>query len=131
MRKKAYPCSPAKRKDIEENIKELLELGVLEELDHTPRDAIISPVIIQYQGSKARMCGDFRALNDHPLADIYAMPRTDQVIHGIRGATQIAVLDGFKGYHQFRNTERASNYLIIITYLFKKDLIILNKIDIR
>lgn len=49
LQKTAYPCSPAKRTDIENYIKELLKLGVLEELDHTPRNAIISSVIIQYQ----------------------------------------------------------------------------------
>jgi hypothetical protein len=116
LRKKAYPCSPQKRKDIETNIKELLDLGVLEELDHTPRECVISPVIIQYQNGKARMCGDFRSLNDFTVSDIYGMPRTDAILHGVRGATRISLLDGFKGYHQFKCTERASNYLIIITH---------------
>ena len=64
LRKKAYPASPRRKKDIEANIKELLALGIIEPVEYTPRNAIVSHVLIQYQNNKARLCGDFRALND-------------------------------------------------------------------
>ena len=63
-------------------------MGVIEPVDVTPRGAVISPVIIQEQGNKKRMCGDFRALNDHTVSDIYAIPRVDIVIHGITWGPQ-------------------------------------------
>ena len=117
LQKKAYPASPKRRKDIEESIKDLLSLGVLEEVEGTPHGAVVSPVIIQYQGEKARMCGDFRALNDYTVSDIYAIPRIDSVIHNIQGARRISVLDAVKGYHQLTNSKRACNYLHIITHM--------------
>lgn len=45
------------------------------------------------------MCGDFRALNDHTIADIYAMPHIDGILHNLKGAARVAVLDAFKGYY--------------------------------
>lgn len=116
LQKKAYPASPQRKKDIEDNIQELLSLGVLKEVDSTPRGAVVSPVIIQYQNGKARMCGDFRALNDYTVSDIYAIPRIDAVIHSIQGAQRISVLDGVKGYHQVRCSTRAQQFLLIITH---------------
>ena len=116
LQKKAYPASPQRKKDIEANIKELLALGVIEPVEYTPRNAIVSPVLIQYQNNKARLCGDFRALNDYTVTDVYAIPRMDSVLHNLQGATRISVLDGVKGYHQLRCTDKASNYLHIITH---------------
>ena len=116
LQKKAYPASPQRRKDIEANISELLALGVIVPVDSTPKNAIVSPVLIQYQNGKARLCGDFRSLNDYPVSDIYAIPRIDTVLHGLKGAKGISVLDGVKGYHQMKNSARASNYLHIITH---------------
>ena len=62
LQKEAYPASPQRKKDIEANIQELLALGVIEPVEYTPRDAIISPVLTQYQNDKARLFGDFRSL---------------------------------------------------------------------
>ena len=116
LQKKAYPASPQRKKDIEANIQELLALGVIEPVECTPKDAIVSPVLIKYQNDKARLCGDFRSLNDYTVSDIYSIPRIDAVIHGLKGATRISVLNEVKGYHQMRCTDRASNYLHIITH---------------
>ena len=98
LQKKAYPSSPQRKKDIEANIEKLLALGVIEPVVFTPKDAIVSPVLIQYQNNKARLCGDFRSLNDYTVSDIYSIPRIDAVIHGLKGATRISLLDGVKGY---------------------------------
>lgn len=116
LQKKAYPASPQRKKDIEANLKELLDHGVIEPVEFTPRNAIVSPVFVGYQGDKARLCGDFRALNDYNVSDIYAIPQIDSVLHNLKGAKRISVLDGVKGYHQLCCTDRASNYLHIITH---------------
>ena len=47
LQKKAYPASPQRKKDIEANIHELLALGVIEPVESTPKDAIVSPVLIK------------------------------------------------------------------------------------
>ena len=116
LQKKAYPASPQRKKDIEAKIKELLALGVIEPVEYIPRNAIVSPVLIQYQNNKAMLCGDLRALNDYTVTDVYAIPRMDSVLHNLQVAIRISVLDGVKGYHQLRCTDKASNYLHIITH---------------
>ena len=91
LQKKAYPASPQRRKEIEANISELLALGVIVPVDSTPRNAIVSPVLIQYQNGKARLCGDCRSLNDYTVSDIYAIPRIDTVLHGLKGAKKTSL----------------------------------------
>ena len=116
LQKKVYPASPQGKKDIEANLKELLDHGVIEPVELTPRNAIVSPVLVVYQGYKGRLFGDFRALNYYTVSDIYAIPRIYSFFHNLKGATRISVLDGVKGHHQLCCSDRASNYLHIITH---------------
>ena len=80
LKKKPYPASPRVRKDLEEHVATLVEMGVLKKIAEVDEGLVITPVIVAYHNGKSRMCGDFRALNTYTVNDSYPMPRIDHSI---------------------------------------------------
>ncbi|MBW0542761.1 hypothetical protein O181_082476 [Austropuccinia psidii MF-1] len=75
LRRPAYPASPKSRKALENNIKELLDLGVTKKAGHNEEVEITTPVIVAWNNGKSRMVGDFRALNTYNVPDRYPIPK--------------------------------------------------------
>ncbi|MBW0537926.1 hypothetical protein O181_077641 [Austropuccinia psidii MF-1] len=75
LRRPAYPASPKSRKALENNIKELLALGVTKKVGHNEEVEITTPVIVAWNNGKSRMVGDFRALNTYNVPDRYPIPK--------------------------------------------------------
>ncbi|QRW24333.1 hypothetical protein RhiXN_10657 [Rhizoctonia solani] len=66
-----YHASPAKREVIDKQIEEWLKLGVIE----PSKSAWGFPVIVVYRNSKARLCVDYRRLNEVAVPDEYPLPK--------------------------------------------------------
>ena len=104
VRLRPYRIPEAKRATISEEVKKMLELGVIEE----SHSAWSSPIVlIPKPDGTERFCNDFRKLNEISNFDAYPMPRVDELMERLGPARFISTLDLTKGYWQVPLTEAA------------------------
>ncbi|KAJ9518014.1 hypothetical protein QJQ45_004306 [Haematococcus lacustris] len=96
-----YRMSPAELAEVEKQIKELLALGLIEP-SSSPYGAPV--LFVTKADGSLRMCIDYRALNKVTIKNKYPLPRIDQLIDRLHGATVFSSLDLQSGYHQIRIT---------------------------
>nr|XP_040058772.1 uncharacterized protein LOC120834693 isoform X2 [Gasterosteus aculeatus aculeatus] len=104
VRLRPYRIPEAKRETIKEEVRRMLEMGVIEE----SHSAWSSPIVLtpKPDGSE-RFCNDFRKLNEISKFDAYPMPRVDELIERLGPARFVSTLDLTKGYWQVPLTETA------------------------
>lgn len=94
-----YRYSPRELQEMETQITELLRLGLIEPCN-SPWG---SPVLfVPKKGGKLRMCFDGRWLNKVTVRHAYPLPRVDDLLDRLHGATCFSGLDLMSGYHQIR-----------------------------
>ncbi|KAJ9523325.1 hypothetical protein QJQ45_005365 [Haematococcus lacustris] len=96
-----YRMSPAELAEVEKQIKELLALGLIEP-SSSPYGAPV--LFVTKADGSLRMCIDYRAFNKVTIKNKYPLPRIDQLIDRLHGATVFSSLDLQSGYHQIRIT---------------------------
>uniref|UniRef100_A0A803JM67 Gypsy retrotransposon integrase-like protein 1 n=1 Tax=Xenopus tropicalis TaxID=8364 RepID=A0A803JM67_XENTR len=101
---KPYRVPEARREAISQEVKKMLELGVIEE-SHSDWSSPI--VLIPKPDGSWRFCNDFRKLNTVSKFDAYPMPRVDELIERLGTARYLTTLDLTKGYWQIPLTDRA------------------------
>ena len=90
--KKPYRCSILDQKEIEYQIKELLKAGLIEE----SCSPFASPVTLAYkreEGTRTRMCIDFRELNKLLISEPQPFPLIEEIIAKTRDAEWFSTLD--------------------------------------
>ncbi|KAF9761100.1 Retrovirus-related Pol polyprotein from transposon [Nosema granulosis] len=95
-------CRPGRvpinfEKSVEEEVRKNLEMGIISESE-SPWNSRIVPVT-KKDGS-LRMCIDFRPLNKITIKDRYPIPRIDEILDLLSGATIFTTLDATSGYYQ-------------------------------
>ncbi|MBW0487653.1 hypothetical protein O181_027368 [Austropuccinia psidii MF-1] len=98
LRRPPYPASMGTRKEIEKQIKELLEIDVIRRIGHKEVVKITTSVLITWNDGKYRFCGDFRALNNYKKADRYPIPRIPHALEKLAKANYITKMDCMKGF---------------------------------
>ena len=96
---KMYRLSWAERQELERQIKELLAKGWIQP-STSPYGAPVLFVRKKYGGF--RMCVDYRALNKQTVRNNYPLPRIDDMLDSLSGATCFSCLDLQQAYHQVR-----------------------------
>ncbi|GJP42730.1 hypothetical protein CLOM_g2266 [Closterium sp. NIES-68] len=92
-----YRLSPTTLIDIKKQIEYLLENGLIRP-STSPYSA---PVLFTPKSDGSlRMCIDYRALNKQNIINKYPIPRIDDVLDQLRGATVLSKLDLRSGYWQ-------------------------------
>jgi hypothetical protein len=96
--KPPYRQSPREREAMYETITELLEKRFIEP-STSPFGA---PIIFvkKPRSDKLRMCVDYRALNKLTIKNRYPLPRIDDLLDKIQGASTFTALDLSGAYHQ-------------------------------
>lgn len=92
-----YPRSDAERKDINKQIEEMIDQGVV----RPSFSPWASPIVLvaKPDGSK-RMCVDLRKVNAITKKDVYPLPNVDIILSSLRGSSYFTALDMNSGYWQ-------------------------------
>lgn len=97
VHKVPYRVSPKQREIIEEQVKEMLKYGIIQESS----SSYASPVVlVDKPEGPPRFCIDYRALNKKIRSDSYPIPRVDDLLSCLQGAQYFADLDMNSGYWQ-------------------------------
>jgi len=92
-----YRSGPHRRREIEKQVKKMLELGVIE-----PSDATWSfPVVfVPKPGGHCRFCADYRRLNERTVKTFYLIRRMDDCLDSLGDTTVFSALHCNAGYWQ-------------------------------
>ena len=96
-----YRLSPFEQDEVKAQVTGLLSKGWIEP-SSSPFGAPI--LFVKKKDGTLRMCIDFRALNKVTIKNRYALPRIDDLLAQLHGATVFTSLDLAQGYHQIRIT---------------------------
>ena len=98
----AYRMSPKEKDCAEEMVSHLIQKGWVRP-SHSPYS---SPILfVQKKDTSLRMCVDYRALNKQTIKDRYPLPRIDDLLDKLLGASIFSSLDLQSGYHQIKITD--------------------------
>ncbi|XP_052855308.1 uncharacterized protein K02A2.6-like [Drosophila gunungcola] len=97
VKQRYYPRNPKQQAVINEQVDELLALGLIEP-SHSPYSAPV--VLVKKKNNEWRMCVDYRLLNERTEQDAYPVPRMDFILNQLRKAKFISTLDLKSGYWQ-------------------------------
>uniref|UniRef100_A0A3B1KDF6 Gypsy retrotransposon integrase-like protein 1 n=1 Tax=Astyanax mexicanus TaxID=7994 RepID=A0A3B1KDF6_ASTMX len=97
VRQRPYRLPEARRKAVEEEVRKMLQLQVIEP-SASPWSSPI--VLVPKPDGSWRFCNDFRRLNSISRFDSYPMPRVDDLIDRLGKARYVSTLDLTKGYWQ-------------------------------
>lgn len=97
-----FRYSPAEQEEMKRQVTALLKRGVLE-VSSSPFGAPV--LFVKKKSGELRMCVDYRALNKITVKNRYPLPRVDDLLDRLQGATVFSSLDLTSGYHQIRLSE--------------------------
>ena len=97
VRTRPYRLPEHKRKVVRDELRAMLDLGVIEE----SHSAWASPIVLVNKPDGAvRFCVDYRKVNGVSKFDAYPMPRVDKLLDRLGTARFFSTLDLTKGYWQ-------------------------------
>lgn len=97
IKQRYYPVSPVKQKIIDEELKKMLELSIIE----PSKSAWSSPILlVPKKDNSYRFCVDYRALNAVTKKDAYPLPYVSAILDRLSGAKYLSSLDVKSAYHQ-------------------------------
>ncbi|GFV92804.1 retrovirus-related Pol polyprotein from transposon 297 [Trichonephila clavipes] len=112
IKTKPYRMSPRQINILREEIKRLLELGVIEigQSDYT------SPfILVESPNKDPRSCVDYRRLNEITRAEFFPLPNMEEIVEKVSATSYVTVLDLSKGYFRIPLTPRAQRYAAFVT----------------
>jgi transposase InsO family protein len=92
-----YRLAPAEIAEVERQLKELLELGFIQE-SSSPFGAPV--LLVKKKEGTLRMCIDYRALNKITIKNKYPLPLPEMLFDMLSGATVFSKIDCRSGYWQ-------------------------------
>ena len=97
--KPPYRLSKFEEEECVRQLKVYLEMGHIQP-SKSPYGA---PVLFaRKKNGKLRFCVDYRALNDQTIKDRFPLPRIDDLLDRLQGASVFSKLDLAQGYHQIQ-----------------------------
>jgi len=93
----AYRTSLKEAKEIQKQVNELLEKGWVQ---HSMSPCALPVILVPKKDGTWRMCIDFRAINNITIKYRHPIPRLDDLIDELHGATIFSKIDLKNGYNQ-------------------------------
>ena len=103
-RQRTYRMSPAELREVQKQLSDMMEKGWIRP-STSPYGAPI--LFVRKKDGTLRMCVDYRKLNDITKKNRTPLPRIDELLDSLHGATIFSSLDLYKGYHQCRVKEES------------------------
>ena len=110
---RGYRHTPKEREQVEAQIKDYLEKGWIRPSNSPYASAVL---FVQKKDGSLRMCVDFRGLKKVTIKDRFPLPRIDDLIDKLYGASVFSSLDLQSGYHQIRVAEADAHKTAFITH---------------
>ena len=113
IKQRAYRASGENKKLIEEEVKKMLEKGVIEKSTSPWASPI---VIVPKKSGEKRFCIDLRKVNKITKRDEHPLPRIDDMLDTFNGSEWFTTLDLASGYWQIEMDERDKEKTAFITH---------------
>ena len=94
-----YKTSPEEAKEIQKQVNELLEKGWVQ---HSMSPCAMPVILVPKKDGTWRMCIDCRAINNITIKYMHLIPRLDDLIDELHGATIFSKIDLKSRYNQIR-----------------------------
>ena len=94
-----YRLSKLEEEECIKQLKQYLDMG---HIQHSKSPFGAPVLFVRKPNGTFRFCVDYRALNDQTIKDRYPLPRIDDLLDRLHGATVFSKLDLAQGYHQVR-----------------------------
>ncbi|XP_071501873.1 uncharacterized protein [Diadema antillarum] len=112
IKSRPYPLPHALRRVVDDEVKEMLDLGVIE----ASSSPYASPIVlVKKSDGTNRFCCDFRKLNLVTVPDAEPIPDQDEIFAQLANDNYFSKLDLTKGYWQVPLTERAKPLTAFVT----------------
>ena len=98
LNQRPYRHSRSDRKAMDSVLDPLRKAGIVEPIPLGQPVPIASPAFVVWQKGKPRVVVDLRKVNTHIIGDAYPLPRQDEILGSLHGATVFTVVDILKGY---------------------------------
>nr|KYP36202.1 Transposon Ty3-I Gag-Pol polyprotein [Cajanus cajan] len=98
----AYRTNPQETKEIESQVQELLEKGLVRK---SLSPCVVPMLLVPKKDGKWRMCCDSRAINNITVKYRHLIPRLDDMLHELHGAIIFSKVDLKSRYNQIRIKE--------------------------
>ena len=85
------------RSKVQAELKRMETLGVISEVDK-PSQWCAGMVVVPKKNNTVRICVDLKPLNESVLREIHPLPRVDETLAQLAGATVFSKLDANSGF---------------------------------